>query len=66
MRTGKIVQVIGPVVDVRFSTEDLPPIYNAIKITDEGAGINLTLEVAQHLGDNTVRTVSMSSTDGLV
>jgi F-type H+-transporting ATPase subunit beta len=53
-------------VDVRFSTEDLPPIYNAIKITDEGEGINLTLEVAQHLGDNTVRTVSMSSTDGLV
>ncbi len=66
MRTGKISQVIGPVVDIRFPTEDLPSIYNAIKIVDKAAGINLTLEVAQHLGDNTVRTVSMSSTDGLV
>ena len=66
MRTGKIVQVIGPVVDVRFPTEDLPPIYNAIKVDDDAAGIHLTLEIAQHLGDNTVRTVSMSSTDGLV
>jgi F-type H+-transporting ATPase subunit beta len=53
-------------VDIRFPTEDLPSIYNAIKIVDKAAGINLTLEVAQHLGDNTVRTVSMSSTDGLV
>ncbi len=66
MRTGKIVQVIGPVVDIRFPTEDLPPIYNAIKIDDDGAGIHLTLEIAQHLGDNMVRTVSLSSTDGLV
>ena len=66
MRTGKIVQVIGPVVDIRFPTEDLPPIYNAIKVDDEAAGIHLTLEIAQHLGDNAVRTVSMSSTDGLV
>ena len=66
MRTGKIVQVIGPVVDIRFPTEDLPPIYNAIKIDDDAAGIHLTLEIAQHLGDNMVRTVSMSSTDGLV
>jgi F-type H+-transporting ATPase subunit beta len=53
-------------VDIRFPTEDLPPIYNAIKIDDDGAGIHLTLEIAQHLGDNMVRTVSMSSTDGLV
>lgn len=53
-------------MDIRFPTEDLPAIYNAIKITDKDAGINLTLEVAQHLGDNTVRTVAMSSTDGLV
>ena len=66
MRTGKIVQVIGPVVDIRFPTEDLPPICNAIKIDDDAAGIHLTLEIAQHLGDNMVRTVSMSSTDGLV
>jgi F-type H+/Na+-transporting ATPase subunit beta len=66
LRTGKIAQVIGPVVDIRFPTEDLPPIYNAIKIDDDAAGIHLTLEIEQHLGDNMVRTVSMSSTDGLV
>jgi F-type H+-transporting ATPase subunit beta len=53
-------------VDIRFPTEDLPPIYNAIKVEDDAAGIHLTLEIAQHLGDNSVRTVSMSSTDGLV
>jgi len=53
-------------VDIRFPTEDLPPIYNAIKVDDDAAGIHLTLEIAQHLGDNSVRTVSMSSTDGLV
>jgi len=53
-------------VDIRFPTEDLPPIYNAIKVDDDAAGIHLTLEIAQHLGDNAVRTVSMSSTDGLV
>ena len=66
MRTGEIVQVIGPVVDIRFSTENLPSIYNAIKIVDAAAGINLTVEVAQHLGDSTVRTIAMSTTDGLV
>ena len=66
MRTGEIVQVIGPVVDIRFAPEDLPAIYNAIKIVDEPAGINLTVEVAQHLGDSTVRAVAMSTTDGLV
>ena len=66
MRTGKITQVIGPVVDVGFPTEDLPPIHNALKITDKDSGTILTLEVAQHLGDNAVRTVAMSSTDGLV
>jgi len=66
LNTGKIVQVIGPVVDIRFFTEALPAIYNAIKINDPKAGIDLTLEVAQHLGDNIVRTISMASTDGLV
>ncbi len=66
MSTGNIVQVIGPVVDVRFDSENLPPIYNALKIEEADAGINLTLEVEQHLGDNIVRTVAMSSTDGLV
>lgn len=66
MRTGKVNQVIGPVVDVRFPTEDLPPIYNALKIADENEGIDLILEVAQHMGDNTVRAIAMSSTDGLI
>jgi len=66
LRTGEIVQVIGPVVDIRFAAEDLPAIYNALTIVDETAGINLTLEVAQHLGDSTVRTIAMSTTDGLV
>ena len=66
MNIGRIVQVIGPVVDIRFSNEDLPAIYNAIKINDAANGIKLTLEVAQHLGDNIVRTIAMSATDGLV
>lgn len=66
MRTGKVVRVIGPIVDVQFPSNDLPAIYNALKIVDEAEKINLTLEVAQHLGDNTVRTIAMSSTDGLV
>lgn len=66
MRTGKVAQVIGPVVDVQFPSEDLPAIYNALTIVDEAENIDLTLEVAQHLGDNTVRTISMSSTDGLM
>ncbi len=63
---GKVVQVMGPVVDVRFSNGELPAIYNAIKIEDEVRGINLTCEVAQHLGDDIVRTIALSSTDGLV
>ncbi len=63
---GKVVQVMGPVVDVRFSNGELPAIYNAIKIKDEARGINLTCEVAQHLGDDIVRTIALSSTDGLV
>ncbi len=66
MRTGEVVQVIGPVVDIRFPTEDLPLIFNALKIKNEEDGIDLTLEVEQHLGDCTVRAVAMSPTDGLV
>lgn len=57
---------MGPVVDCRFATDTLPEIYNAITITDEKRGINLTCEVAQHLGDDVVRTVALSTTDGLV
>ena len=66
---GKVVQVIGPVIDVRFASEaDLPAIYNAIRITG-GSGeraIDLIVEVMQHLGDDVVRCVAMSSTDGVV
>src|SRR5580658_2926257 len=63
---GKVAQVIGPVVDIEFFTDHLPPINNAITITDKEHGINLTCEVAGHLGDNTVRTVAMNLTQGLV
>ncbi|HVV00224.1 MAG TPA: F0F1 ATP synthase subunit beta [Verrucomicrobiae bacterium] len=66
MNKGKIVQVIGPVVDVEFPG-DLPAIYNALTVDFQvqGAQTRLTLEVQQHLGDNWVRTVAMSSTEGL-
>ena len=66
---GKVVQVIGPVVDVEFEPGRLPRILNALKLTNPGissAKDNLTLEVAQHLGENTVRTIAMDSSDGLV
>lgn len=60
---GKVVQVIGPVVDVEFPAGQLPDIYNAIVIKNDK--INLTMEAAQHLGNNIVRCVAMSSSDGL-
>jgi F-type H+-transporting ATPase subunit beta len=66
---GKIVQVIGPVVDVEFPDGKLPKILNALKLTNPGISTskdNLTLEVAQHLGENTVRAIAMDTTDGLV
>ena len=63
---GKILQIFGPVVDVQFPEGHLPAIYNCITVADKKAGIDLTLEVAQQLGNNTVRTVAMSTTDGLV
>ncbi len=72
MSKGRVVQVIGPVVDVEFPKGELPKIYNAIRVEapeDKKTGrpeIRLTLEVAQHLGENRVRAVAMSSTDGLV
>ena len=65
MNTGKIVQVIGPVVDVEFADGTLPRIFNANHIKRED-GSTLVLEVQQHLGENRVRTVAMDSTDGLV
>ncbi|MEZ5965931.1 MAG: F0F1 ATP synthase subunit beta [Planctomycetota bacterium] len=63
---GKVLQVFGPVVDVVFPEGHLPPIYNAITIQDAGKKIDLTLEVAQQLGNATVRCVALSTTDGLV
>lgn len=67
MSTGKVIQVIGPVVDIEFPPEQLPAIYNSVKIAHRSADVevNLTVEVMQHLGDNLVRCVAMSSTDGL-
>ena len=66
---GKVVQVIGPVVDVEFPDGKLPKILSALKVSNPGISKdkeNLTLEVAQHLGENTVRTIAMDTTDGLV
>jgi F0F1-type ATP synthase, beta subunit len=68
MNKGNIVQVIGPVVDVEFPDEKtLPKIYNALEIEYEvnGNPTKLTLEVQQHLGESWVRSVAMSSTEGL-
>nr|WP_041701342.1 F0F1 ATP synthase subunit beta [Gottschalkia acidurici] len=61
---GKISQIIGPVLDIRFSEENLPKLLNAIEIDNKGE--KLVAEVAQHIGDDTVRCIAMSSTDGLV
>ena len=66
MEAGQVVQVIGPSVDIRFESEKLPKLYNAIKIEDKERNIYLTLEVAQHLGDNVIRAIALASTDGLV
>jgi F-type H+-transporting ATPase subunit beta len=66
---GKIVQVIGPVLDVEFEPEKLPELYNALEIVDEGNGrppVRVVVEVQQHIGRNQVRAVAMSGTDGLV
>jgi len=66
---GKITQVLGAVVDVEFADSALPPIYNALKVSNpaiSGQQWNLVLEVAQHLGENTVRCVAMDSAEGLV
>ena len=68
-KKGKIIQVIGPVVDIEFEEGNLPEIYHAIRIprtTTEGIEDELTVEVQQHLGEDRVRTVAMDSTDGLV
>ena len=68
-QNGRIAQVLGAVVDVEFPEGQLPPIYTALKTSNRGIDDrpeNLTLEVAQHLGNNLVRTIAMDGTDGLV
>ncbi|GAB2567417.1 F0F1 ATP synthase subunit beta [Nocardia heshunensis] len=66
--TGRVARVIGPVVDVEFPRGSIPDLYNALNVDIALASVakTLTLEVAQHLGDNIVRTISMQPTDGLV
>jgi F-type H+-transporting ATPase subunit beta len=67
-KVGKVVQVIGPVVDIEFEGGHLPEIYNAVHIKSEGKGgqaIDVIVEVEQHLGENRVRTVAMKPTDGM-
>ena len=66
---GKVVQVIGPVLDVEFESGHLPELYNALEIhttTDSGQKIDVTVEVQQHIGRNQVRAVAMSTTDAVV
>lgn len=70
MNEGKVVQVIGPVIDVEFDAQHLPPIYQALRIVSEGFDvpnpIDIIVEVQQHLGEGRVRTVAMLPTEGLV
>lgn len=69
-RTGKVIEVIGPVIDVEFPEGELPDIYNALKVVSDGVEdsdpINIVTEVQYHMGENRVRTISMHPTDGLV
>ncbi len=66
---GRVTQILGPVIDVEFDSNSLPPIYTALKLTNPALGSaqgNLTLEVAQHTGEKTVRCIAMDGTDGVV
>ena len=63
MNQGKVVQIIGAVVDVEFPRDQVPKVYDALKV--EGAAAPITLEVQQQLGDGVVRTIALGSTDGL-
>ncbi len=65
MAEGKIIQVIGPIVDIRFPENEVPQLLNAIKIIYPDLKINLTLEVAQDIGNNTVRCIALGPTEGL-
>src|SRR5258706_1331361 len=68
--SGKVIQISGPEVDVQFVEAQMPPIYQALRVTSEGFNvpkpINVILEVQQHLGEGRVRTVAMQATDGMV
>ena len=66
--TGRVARVIGPVVDIEFPADSMPEIFNALHVEVElnGEKRTLTLEVAQHIGDNLVRAISMQPTDGMV
>src|SRR5215217_6480276 len=67
-KVGKVVQVIGPVVDIEFPVGQLPAIYNAVRIATTAPGgetVDVVCEVEQHLGENRVRTVAMKPTDGM-
>jgi F-type H+-transporting ATPase subunit beta len=66
MSIGKIKQVIGPIIDIEFPPDALPNLLNAIRIKDEARHIDLTVEAALALGDNTMRCIALSSTDGIV
>src|SRR5256885_7597636 len=63
--TGEIVQIIGPVLDVQFSEGHLPEIFGALKVRNEETKTDVIAEIQQHLGNNWVRAVAMSTTDGL-
>ena len=65
VKVGKVVQVIGPVVDIEFAGGHLPAIYNAVQVTGQSGKdtIDIVVEVEQHLGENRVRTVAMKPTD---
>src|SRR4030095_1087358 len=69
-KVGKVVQIIGPVVDVEFGESDLPAIYQALRVTSDGfevpTPIDVICEVQSHLGEGRVRTVSMLPTDGMI
>src|SRR5205823_5401870 len=69
-KVGKVIQIIGPAVDIEFDEGYLPSIYNAIRIVDDGelgkVKIDVVVEVANHIGENQVRCVAMKPTDGMV
>ena len=60
MATGKVLEVVGPVVDVKFPTNEMPNIFNAVKIEDASRDLDIVAEVAQHLGDDVARCVAMA------